>query len=652
MMTHIIERIKEYLVAKEPMGAFQIRGEWGSGKTYFFKNILPKEIKDETTDNPQIKRIPVMISLFGIGSVRDIPYRLLNAYVNKLRNLNRDITESMNRGLDYIDIKYGSSKRMLDIDLQDEDELIYNIIPHDNVYLCFDDMERFINPDNVEELMGLINNLVENLRYKVFVICNDHYQYKDSKANAVFTAFKEKVIFSSVNYKAELRSVYDSIVDGYENMDFSMFMKNEEQYKFFDPNCHNKILKKYFANIRNMKFALKTLYDVFCYYKDEIENEATIKKLRYLTAFIVGVSIEYKRNLLTDKNCRQIDVYTDIINVDLGDDEEVDVLRLFDDVEETSEEKERREKEDKFNRIYSKRFYKDYLKDFGLKVIFFKSLYDNVVNGTPIDYQEIEEKYNGEILSKETKENVGNKIVEQILDNTFLDYSDEEGKAKMLDLQKSVDESTLNQCTAYINAFSFLDMYKTVIGISHNELVERFKKGIDGYLRRAEISSYERSGIEMVKDSIGKDSMEIYEYLLEKLDAKDEDEQNKGIEKMIELFKTSIEKFCGLFGYQNNNGGLRTATSAVLQNIPQSVVEQRMQTINAKDVHLLALLISQRYTPQDIYSYHLKEEASFLSAMQHGIESMEGDDTLTKVEAKTVLMFHIKKAFRYIEVAK
>lgn len=650
-MEHIIEKIKEYLSSDNPMGAFQIRGEWGSGKTYFFKEILPDEIKDGTTDKPQINRIPVIISLFGINCVRDIPYRLLNAYVNELRSLNRDVTESMNCGLDYIDIKYGSSKGLLNIDLRDEDELIYNIIPRDNVYLCLDDMERFVNDDNVEELMGMINNLVENVGYKVFIISNDHYnQNKKGGMNATFDVFKEKVIFTSVKYKSDLRGVYNSIVDGYEDLDFSLFMKSDTRYGYFNPDNHDKSLGKDFENIRNMKYAIKNFYDVFCHYKGEISNNETISKLHYFLAFIVGVSIEYKKGFLTDNNCHGIDVYTDMINLDLDNNEEVDIAQLFNEVGETPDEKERREKEEKFNGIYAKRFCKYYIKDVGLKVVFFQSLYDSVVKGTPIDIDMLDNKYQEEILSKEI--NAGNKIVEQILDNTIFDYSDEEGKTKMLELLKCVDESTLNQCPAYINAFSFLDLYKSVINLSHDELVARFKKGIDGYLRRADISSLERSGIEMVNDSIIKGTKEIYEYLLQQLDAKNEEENIKGIDEMTELFNTDIEKFCKLFGYQNSNGGFRYVTSAVLQNIPQSMVEQRMQTLNAKDVHLLALLISQRYTPQDIYSYHLKEEGTFLSAMKRGIESIGGDDTMTKVEAKTVLMFHINKALRYIEIAK
>lgn len=172
-MNYIVDNIIEYLNSPYTEGAFHVKGEWGSGKTYFIKEILPEKIKDRNT------RIQVMISLFGLKSVNDIPFKLLNAYVNKKIELNRGISDDMNRGLDYLDMKYGVDRKLFGLNLHDEDELIYNIIPKDNVYLCFDDVERFVTSDNVTEILGTINNLVENLGYKVIVISNDSFNYNN-----------------------------------------------------------------------------------------------------------------------------------------------------------------------------------------------------------------------------------------------------------------------------------------------------------------------------------------------------------------------------------------------------------------------------------------------------------------------------------------
>lgn len=122
-MGHIVNNIIKYLNSKDRTGAFQVKGEWGSGKTYFFKEVLPEKIKSETN------RLQVMISLFGLGNIKEIPFRLLNAYINKKREQGLSANEDMNRGLDYLDLKYGVDRKLFGVDLHDEDEMIYCIIP-------------------------------------------------------------------------------------------------------------------------------------------------------------------------------------------------------------------------------------------------------------------------------------------------------------------------------------------------------------------------------------------------------------------------------------------------------------------------------------------------------------------------------------------
>ena len=206
-MNHIVENIIAYLNSANTEGAFHVKGEWGSGKTYFFKEILPEKIKG------QVDRIQVMISLFGLESVKEIPFRLLNAYVNKKSELKEGISKDLDRGLDFLDMKYGVDRKLFGLELHDEDELIYNIIPKDEVYLCFDDLERFVSSKNVAEILGTINNLVENLGYKVIVISNDHYNINDNDADFIKSQFKEKVIGSAMAFIPEIKDIYGSLID-------------------------------------------------------------------------------------------------------------------------------------------------------------------------------------------------------------------------------------------------------------------------------------------------------------------------------------------------------------------------------------------------------------------------------------------------------
>ena len=72
----IIKLITEYIKESKYDFAVMINGEWGSGKTYFIKNTLSKEIEkliintEKSTKNERFK--VVYISLYGIENLSNI----------------------------------------------------------------------------------------------------------------------------------------------------------------------------------------------------------------------------------------------------------------------------------------------------------------------------------------------------------------------------------------------------------------------------------------------------------------------------------------------------------------------------------------------------------------------------------------------------
>lgn len=646
-MEHLIKNIVAYLKTPKSVGAFHVKGEWGCGKTYFFKEILPGKIKDD------VDRIQVMISLFGLRSVKEIPFRLFNAYINKKSELTGSVSEEMNRGLDYLDMKYGVDRKLFGINLHDEDELIYNIIPKEEVYLCFDDVERFVTRDNVEEIMGTINNLVENLGYKVIVISNDHYQTKDNEAGVVKSLFKEKVIGRAVTFKPAIREIYNSLVEDFGDDTFSAFMKRADVSALFFPEKRNKAYRKDFENIRNIKFAMSNFHEIFNYYSDSIANKKTIKSLKYYLAFIIGVSIEYKKDILTDDDSHGIHVDTDVFTPVLGDDglSVRDLEGLYGEIEDTPDEKKRKEKKENFDAIYRRRFYSVYAKDVNQRSVFHEEIYKSVTNGSTIDYAKLEDNLQKKVFDNEREENPGNIVVSQTLDGTIFNDSDEVIKKKMQVLLSSVENGTLMMCAAYVNAFSFLDIYHSVIGKSHEELLDIFKSGFSKYVSTHEIDRMEGVGLEMVAQDIPEQTKVFHAFLKEELHKKWNEKQNKGVEEMVNLFKTDIPKFCRLFT-EDNDGVFHYYSDAVLHYIPEDLAEQKMLHLAPKDVHELAKLISQRYNPQDIFAFHLQKEKPVILAMKKGINAIDGDDTVSKVEAKKVLLFQVEKALRNFDIAQ
>ena len=225
-------------------------------------------------------------------------------------------------------------------------------------------------------------------------------------------------------------------------------------------------------------------------------------------------------------------------------------------------------------------------------------------------------------------------------------------KKRMLLLLESVEKGNLQLSSAYVNAFSFLDVYRSVIGKEHDELLDIFKTGYSKYISSREIDRMEGIGLEMVAQSIPSQTKDFYAYLQDELHMKWVAKQNEGIEEMINLFNTDVSKFCGLFSQSDSGVTTHYIREAVLQNVSEDAVEKRMLTLNPKDVHELALLVKDRFTPKDIYSFHLQKEKDFLAAMKRGLESIEGDDTVSKVEAKNVLLKQVDKALNNFDIAK
>ena len=171
------------------------------------------------------------------------------------------------------------------------------------------------------------------------------------------------------------------------------------------------------------------------------------------------------------------------------------------------------------------------------------------------------------------------------------------------------------------------------------------------YLNPALPNRMEGAALEMVAQDIPAETKPFYIFLQEELHKMWEKKQTQEIEEMIDAFKSDIYRFCGMFIENNSGVSIHYKSKAVLQNIPQDIVAERMHTLTPKDVHELAILVNQRYTLQDVYAFHLQREDVFLVAMKRGIESIEGDDTVSKVEAKVVLLNQVEKALKNIESA-
>ncbi|MDB1954222.1 P-loop NTPase fold protein [Clostridium tertium] len=330
----IIETIKEYIDDTIYNRAILIDGAWGTGKTFFIKNKLIKELeaneKSKKDKGYKEKKI-IYISLYGIDSTVDITNEIYlksikiedtNSKMYSISKLGGKILSDLmkNKGFDltkYLD----DAKSLIDIS---------------NCILIFDDLERC--KCNISDVLGYINNFVEHRAMKVIIVANEEELGDTSDAKNIFIEkiknergqknkellkeftkgmdsryeeeidkeviarentdrieeyqkVKEKLVGTTIKYKPNLATSIQTIVE--ENIkdtilkdllknDTSMFVRIAEE------NEH--------INLRTFQFFVSKISKIYLLIKDKdyLENEEV---LRALIKYVFTVCIYYKKGI-------------------------------------------------------------------------------------------------------------------------------------------------------------------------------------------------------------------------------------------------------------------------------------------------------------------------------------------------------------------
>ena len=170
----IVEAVVSYVRDENEKYAILIDGAWGSGKTYLYENYLVDAINSIESGKNGRKR-NVYISLYGISSIDALSKQLLaNYYIYVKGNGNRLIKKGLKPVAGLIGVvssAFSFSVGPVKTDLTGALNKIQGLLNVKDMILCFDDLERCAIPIN--ELFGLINNLVEHCNCKVILLADE-----------------------------------------------------------------------------------------------------------------------------------------------------------------------------------------------------------------------------------------------------------------------------------------------------------------------------------------------------------------------------------------------------------------------------------------------------------------------------------------------
>lgn len=322
----IIACIKEYVEEDKYFQAIMIDGKWGSGKTYFVNKKLLRD-SEEVFGSKNV----IYVSLYGIDNteqvLKEVYFSMFEETIDKTIR-KESIGEKVKKGANILGKLITTGAKHFNIELNDllSDE---NLIKLKNLVIIFDDLERC--HIEINKLLGFINNLVEHNEIKAILIANQSEIGKNEIANDLalkylvaldsriglegeslkskqenkdsfnilevdkrmkeifpeddlYKKLKEKLIGYTIEYRVNLKNVYNEIVNEYiqeENVKDYLIKNKNDVIKYFEEENHYNLRTLIFIIISYKK--LFTILDELFHTEGEYLEDQKYKVLMYTT---------------------------------------------------------------------------------------------------------------------------------------------------------------------------------------------------------------------------------------------------------------------------------------------------------------------------------------------------------------------------------
>lgn len=185
-------------LADEENKVIALSGKWGTGKSHLWK-----EVQGASADD--MVKGAIYVSLFGAGSVGDLKLKIAQQVIPKLE-AGGVLAESVKTG-------WNGVKKFLKgihsgFSALDELALIAAPLMIRGRFIVIDDIERKHANLSIDEILGFIDDCVQNLGCRVLVILNSD-QLGDKK---IWELFREKVIDQEIRLDTSPAEAFDIAV--------------------------------------------------------------------------------------------------------------------------------------------------------------------------------------------------------------------------------------------------------------------------------------------------------------------------------------------------------------------------------------------------------------------------------------------------------
>ncbi|WP_199507321.1 MULTISPECIES: P-loop NTPase fold protein [unclassified Psychrobacter] len=226
------------LIDEESSFAIALTGEWGIGKTQFWKSFY-----EENHKNLGVNKYSY-VSLFGIDSIEALKFEIALSthettqkkdYLSGLKGIFKKSLEAIDLPkLEGTGVTLSLSKGMISSAMS---SLIGDTL------ICIDDIERLSENLDIKDVMGLVNHLSLEKNCKVLVILHD------VKANEQFQEYKEKV-FDEVLILDESLTAIEKLVN--DNDLFATYNKFYQVMGIKNIRFYQRVIETFYTLTKNL----------------------------------------------------------------------------------------------------------------------------------------------------------------------------------------------------------------------------------------------------------------------------------------------------------------------------------------------------------------------------------------------------------------
>lgn len=286
--------IKNYLENDKTNSAIMLTGDWGTGKSHYIKNQLVSYLDKDNGGKC------VIVSLYGIKELKEVSKSIyLEIRAKKLQENHEGITA----GKLVAKTIFKGVTSFFGVDLKaDEDALqaLYESVDLTGKLIILEDLERC--SIDIIELLGFVNNLVEQDEVKVLLVANEkelikakiqnilvdekssesgERKQKDIKITEAtsqeYKKIKEKTVSDTIVFYSPYIEAINNIIKSFNNNYLNSFL--DEKDKYDEPLIVNEIYNNIMShkgidnhNLRSFIFACQKTVDMLNFVDDSYDQ--------------------------------------------------------------------------------------------------------------------------------------------------------------------------------------------------------------------------------------------------------------------------------------------------------------------------------------------------------------------------------------------